>query len=140
MRSQRVQGRRRTRLSFSTIVRLMVLALALVACFSGARAQDRPLPDRETFTREVRARMRTADQAQDAYSYGETTKDQKLDESGRVVEETLKVIESYPGFPGESRWERMIVEDGKPVPLAELAREDRERQREAEAYARRLTH
>ena len=49
------------------------------------------------------------------------------------------MFESYPGLPGEERWERRISEDGKPVPPEELARQDRARQKKAEDYARRLT-
>jgi hypothetical protein len=49
-----------------------------------------------------------------------------------------KVFESYPGFPGEPRWERLIAEDGTPVPAKKLEEEERRRQKKAESYARRL--
>ena len=37
--------------------------------------------------------------------YVETRREQKLDKRGRVQEESAKVLESYPGLPGEERWE-----------------------------------
>jgi hypothetical protein len=63
----------------------------------------------------------------------------KLDKNGRTTDESVKVIESYPGLPGEDgRWERLISEDGKPVPASELQRQDREREKKARALAERL--
>ena len=53
-------------------------------------------------------------------------------------EESVKVFESHPGLPGEQRWERLIAEDGRPVPPEELARQDRERQQKANEMVQRL--
>ena len=38
-----------------------------------------------------------------------------LDRAGQPQGESVKLLESYPGFPGEPRWERVISEDGKAV-------------------------
>jgi hypothetical protein len=70
--------------------------------------------------------------------YVEKRREQKLDKAGRPTGESLKVFESYPALPGEGRWSRLIAEDGRPVPPAELAKVDRERQQHAEEYARKL--
>ncbi len=100
-------------------------------------AQERPLPDAEAFQREVRARIQIDDFRQQDYIYTETRRSLRLDGKGHVTDERVRVIESYPGLPGEDRWERVIAERGKPTPASELAKKDRERQREAEAYVRR---
>jgi len=63
----------------------------------------------------------------------------KIDSRGQSTGESVKVFESYPGLPGEERWERLISEDGKPVPAEQLAKVDRERKKKAEDYAQRLT-
>ena len=113
------------------VVPLAVTALA---------AQDRPLPDQESFTREVRARLRTDSSLQSGYIYTETRREQKLDGSGKVKEESVKVYESYPGLPGEGeRWERLLSENGRPRPASELEKELRDRQKKAEALAREAT-
>jgi len=70
--------------------------------------------------------------------YVEKRREQKLDKAGRSAGESLKVFESYPALPGERRWNRLIAEDGRPVPPAELEKADRERQQHAEEYARKL--
>ena len=70
--------------------------------------------------------------------YTETRRELKLDKDGRTREESVKVVESYPGLPGEERWERLIAEDGRPVPPEELARQDRERQQKANEMVQRL--
>jgi hypothetical protein len=70
--------------------------------------------------------------------YVETRREQKLDKDGRTREESVKVVESYPGLPGEERWERLIAEDGRPVPPEELAKQDRERLEKANEMVERL--
>src|SRR6478752_6796092 len=91
---------------FTRVITAVVLSVTAVV------AQDRPLPDQETFLREVRARLRTDSSLQSSYIYTETRREQKLDDRGRVTQESVKVYESYPGLPGEERWERLISEDG----------------------------
>jgi len=114
----------------------MVIAVLLTAI--ALHAQERPLPDLTVFMPEVKKRLQTDQSLQSSYSYVETRRERKLDGSGRVTSESVKVIENYPGLPGEPRWERVISEDGKPVPAADLEKADRERRERAEEYARRL--
>jgi len=101
-------------------------------------AQQRPLPDQESFLQETRKHLQTDTSLQSSYMYVETRHERKLDKQGRVTDDTVRVYESYPGLPGEGRWERLIAENGKPTPAEELAKQDRERQQKAEAIARRL--
>jgi hypothetical protein len=115
----------------SIVIAVLLTAIAL-------HAQDRPLPDLTVFMPEVKKRLQTDQSLQSSYSYVETRRERKLDGSGRVTNESVKVIENYPGLPGEPRWERLISEDGKPVPAKDLEKQDRERREKAEEYARRL--
>lgn len=111
----------------------------LLVCTSAAlSAQDRPLPDPGPFLEDVRVKLRRDEELQSGYMYVETRRELKLDKSMRATKESVSVIESYPGLPGEERWERVIAEDGKPVPPAELEKRDRERQKKAEEYVRKL--
>jgi hypothetical protein len=112
------------------------VCIAMVAPTSPA--QDPPLPNPESFLREVRRHLETDDERQTGYMYVEKRREQKLDSAGRPTGESLKVFESYPGLPGEGRWRRLIAEDGRPVPPAELEKADRERQKRAEEYAQKL--
>ena len=66
--------------------------------------------------------------------------EQKLDASGRSKDEAVKVFEVYPGLPGEDRYRRLIEEDGKPVSADKLARQDRGRLKDVEAYAQKLSN
>ena len=102
-------------------------------------AQERPLPDQQRFLDEVRKRLQTDSSLQSSYSYVETRREQKLDGRGQVKQESVKMYESYPGLPGEDRWERLISEDGRPRSAAALEKEMRERQKKAEALAREAT-
>jgi hypothetical protein len=102
-------------------------------------AQERPLPDQESFLREVRTRLQTDSSLQRSYISVETRREQKLDGRGRVQQESVKVYESYPGLPGEERWERLISENGRPRAASDLEKEMRDRQKKAEALAREAT-
>src|SRR5258706_3796059 len=118
------------------------LARTIAIAFLGLTAlvaQERPLPDQESFLREVRTRLQTNSTLQSGYSYVETRREQKLDGRGRVEQESVKVYESYPGLPGEERWERLISENGRARAASDLEKEMRDRQKKAEALAREAT-
>jgi chemotaxis protein histidine kinase CheA len=114
------------------------LAVALLSV-TALVAQERPLPDQESFLREVRTRLQTNSTLQSGYIYVETRREQKLDGRGRVEQESVKVYESYPGLPGEDRWERLISENGRPRAASDLEKELRNRQKTAEAMVREAT-
>ena len=115
-----------------------IVAAAALSVTAVVVAQERPLPDQDGFLRDVRAKLRTDSSLQSSYIYTETRREQKLDGRGRVTQESVKVYESYPGLPGQERWERLISEDGRPRPAAELEKDMRDRQRKAEDLARQL--
>jgi hypothetical protein len=122
------------------LVAPIALSIALTVVGGAAPvAQERPLPDQESFLRETRARLRTDSSLQSSYIYTETRREQKLDGGGRIKEESVKVYESYPGLPGEGRWEQLIAENGRPRPASELEKEMRDRQKKAEALVREST-
>jgi len=117
------------------------VALVLVCLLPfNAGAQDRPLPELQPFLAQARTRLQTDNERRRAYIYVETQRERKLDGSGRTRSEKVKVVESYPPLPGEDeRWERVLEENGRRKTEAEVARQDAERQKTAEAVAKRLT-
>ena len=121
-----------------TLAERVLVVLGFVIAGSILDAQNRPLPDQESFIRETRKHLQTDSVLQSSYVYVETRRELKLDKNGRTREESVKVVESYPGFPGEARWERLIAADGRPVPPEELTRQDRERQQKANEMVQRL--
>lgn len=125
------------RMSHKFRFRLLAVAVCLLM-LPPAFAQQRPLPNAETFLQETKKHLQTDSALQSSYSYVETRRELKIDSRGQSTGESVKVFESYPGLPGEGRWERLISEDGKPVPADQLAKVDRERKKKAEDYAQRL--
>ena len=116
----------------------ILVALGLLIAGSTSGAQNQPLPDQQSFLLEMRKHLQSDRTLQRSYVYTETRRELKLDKDGRTREESVKVVESYPGLPGEERWERLIAENGRPVPPEELARQDRERQQKANEMVQRL--
>ena len=115
------------------------VALAILLAAATPSTQDRPLPDLESFLKEVRTRLETDASRQFGYSYLETQRRTSIDGKGRSRDESVTVLESYPGLPGEDeRWERVIERDGKRVPDAELRKADDDRRKKAERVARTL--
>jgi hypothetical protein len=117
---------------------MRAVALALLVLATPA-AQDRPLPDQDAFAAQVKRHLATDEERQSGYTFLEKRTEQKLDASGRSKNQSVKVFEVYPGLPGEERYQRLIEEDGRPVPAADLAKRDRSRQKEVEDYARKLS-
>ena len=109
-----------------------IIASALLSV-TALVAQEHPLPDQERFLRDVRTRLQTDSTLQSGYIYVETRREQKVDGRGQVEQESVKVYESYPGLPGEDRWDRLISENGRPRAASDLDKELRNRQKKAEA-------
>ena len=114
-------------------MRSTLVALVLSLVVPGV-AQERPLPELKPFVDEVQKRLYTWDERESSYMYVETRRQQHLDKNGRPTKDEVKVYESYPGLPGQERWNRLISEDGRPVPPAELDKQDRERQQKVQDY------
>ena len=114
-------------------MRALVLAVLLLVA---PHAQDRPLPDFNTFAEEVKKHLATDEERQSGYVFNERRLEQKVNGAGRVTSESVKVYEVYPGLPGEDRYRRLIEEDGRPTPPDRLARQDAQRRKQAEEYAR----
>ena len=108
---------------------MLTLAVGVTAV-----AQDRPLPDYATFAAQVRKHLATDEERQSGYMFVERRTEQKVDGSGRVTSESMKVFEVYPGLPGEPRYRRLIEENGKALNAEKLASEDRNRQEDVEEY------
>jgi hypothetical protein len=114
-------------------VRPLALALLLIAASS---AQERPLPDYDTFAAQVKKHLATDEERQSGYMFIERRTEQKVDSTGRPTSESVKVFEVYPGLPGESRYRRLIEENGQHVVADHLARQDRERQKDVESFVK----
>jgi hypothetical protein len=113
-------------------MRHWILALVLT---TAAVAQERPLPDYDTFAAQVKAHLATDQERQSGYVFVERRQEQKIDGAGKVTSESVKVFEVYPGLDGEDRYRRLIEENGKPMAAGKLAKQDRDRQKDVEEYA-----
>jgi hypothetical protein len=109
---------------------------AFIFLVATASAQERPLPDFDTFAAEVKKHLATDEERQSGYVFNERRVEQKVNAAGRVTGESVKVYEVYPGLPGENRYLRLIEENGRATPPDRLAKQDIERRKKAEEYAR----
>ena len=86
-----------------TILLPILVALGALIAGSTLGAQNQPLPDQQSFLLETRKHLQTDNTLQSSYVYVETRRELKLDKGGRARDESVKVVESYPGLPGEER-------------------------------------
>jgi hypothetical protein len=119
---------------------LVALAVCLVAAVPARpmRGQEAPLPDFDTFVAQAKTRLRTDAALQSGYVFSERQTELKIDRQGRTTDRRVRVYEVYPPLPGEDAYRRLIEEDGRPVPASRLEKQDRERRKKVEAYAREL--
>ncbi|MET0212040.1 MAG: hypothetical protein ABW292_03505 [Vicinamibacterales bacterium] len=89
-------------------------------------AQDRPLPDPETFYRMVRQNLTRAERSQHLYTYKERRTDIHTNPFGRLGTGGTSVFHVYPSPARRLSYRRLVERDGKPVPDQELAEQDRE--------------
>ena len=102
------------------IVTVMLAGIELLAAGQGA-----PLPDREAFFAQVRARMRGTRLAENALAYTERSPELRLNPVGRMGTGPLVVTEVYPFPELDLVYRRVIERAGQPVPALELAAQDR---------------
>jgi hypothetical protein len=118
----------------SKLIKSIVLIAGLIAALLGLlverpTAQDRPLPNAETFLAQVRAHLKTDRQLLSQYTFRERSTKIHLSKFGTLTTGPMQVYEVYPGLDPDDTYRRLIEVDGKPRDSAELDKEDRRRQK-----------
>lgn len=107
--------------TFPGVLLVLSCGLALV----GAGQDGRPLPEKNAFLEEARARLASDEALQSQYTFKERrTKLTKASDGSWVAEET-RLYEVYPSAVGELTYRRLVETDGVPTPAADLAQADR---------------
>ena len=86
------------------IARVLPILVALGFLIAGSRlgAQNRPLPDQESFLIETRKHLQTDGTLQSSYVYVETRREQKLDKGGLTARNRSRFSRAIPAFPAKS--------------------------------------
>ena len=125
-----------SRWSLSTLILGGVLVSPAPAR-SAEEAIPVPLPESRAFLAEVRERLHTDDFLLDQYTFTEKRTERQMDGNGKVKKVTSSAYEVYPSAEPGHTYRKLVERDGKPLPLDELAKEDRKQQaKEARAAAR----
>jgi hypothetical protein len=108
---------------------VLTTALLLVTpelLLNAVPAQDRPLPDPETFYRIVRQNLTRAERSQHLFTYKERRTDIHTNPFGKLGTGGTSVFHVYPSPARRLSYRRLMERDGKPIPERELAEQDRE--------------
>jgi hypothetical protein len=115
--------------------------VGLLAFLEPVRAGDEPgaapLPEARAFLAEVRERLHTDDFLLDQYTFTEKRTEQQMDGNGNVKKVTSSSYEVYPSAEPGHTYRKLVERDGKPLPMDELAKEDRKQQAKERKAARR---
>jgi hypothetical protein len=108
---------------------VLTTALLLVTpelLLNAVPAQDRRLPDPETFYRMVRQNLKRAERSQHLFTYKERRTDIHTNPFGKLGTGGTSVFHVYPSPARRLSYRRLMERDGKPIPERELAEQDRE--------------
>ena len=118
----------------------MLAALLFVLFAQGMPVQDtaNPLPDSNTFVREVRSHLRSDRLLLSQYAYNLKQTEIEYDKKGRPKKTTVRVYEVYPSLDEGFTYERLISKDGVAVTPKELEKQDNAYDRKVKEHARKL--
>jgi hypothetical protein len=119
---------------------ILALGIGLWASSIGSAsdAQDRPLPDADTFFGKIRENLARAERATHLYTYKERRTDIYTNPFGRLGTGGASVYEVYPSPVRQLVHRRLVERNGQAIGVAELTRQDREyRDRVAEVLRER---
>lgn len=120
--------------------RLRAVALVGCAIVAARAAAQGPLPDRETFFREVRANLARSQELYHQYAYKERRTDLHMNPFGRLGMGDTRVLQVFPSPNPQLTYRRLIERNGKPVSREELAQQDHAHRTKANQVRRRLAH
>lgn len=94
-----------------------------------AGAASEPLPDRDAFIAEVRARLRTDEELQSQYTYLEKRQRIRIGKLGQVQLGDTRLFEVYPGSEPSQTYRRLIAVNDVPLDAGVLQQRDAARQK-----------
>jgi hypothetical protein len=112
-----------------------VLLLSLVSAHLFGAASERPLPEKDQFVAEVRARLRSDRALQANYTFVERRQEIEVSKLGKVSANVTKTYEVYPSADPGFTYKRLIAVNGKAIPADELARNDEKHRKDLERAA-----
>jgi hypothetical protein len=121
------------------------VALGLCVLMSGrfgsahGRAQELPLPDRDSFIADVRKHLKSDERLQSQYTFTERERRTDFDGGGRPQKRSSKTYEVYPSSEKSPSYRRLIAVDGVQVPPRKLEEADRKHREEVLAWVKART-
>jgi hypothetical protein len=114
-----------SRRSISTFLLLAIVLTSPVEPAPLGAQQAEPLPDGRVVAAEVRKRAMTDRELQSQYTFIENREEIEVSKLGRVRKGPTKTYEVYPSREPGNTYKRLIAINGKPLPPAELEKQDR---------------
>jgi hypothetical protein len=108
---------------------LCAIALLFVVCASASSASQTAYPDPAAFFLKVREATRLDYELQSNFSYLEERRDLRISKLGKVEVGPQRTFEVFPSSTPGRTYKRLIAVDGVPLSTDELARRDREHQK-----------
>ena len=115
-----------------------LFCLVLFPICGFAQIENRPLPELNAFLAKIKENLRSDRLLLSRYTFDMEETVRRLDKEGHVKKTEVRVFEVYPSLEEDMTYQRLILEDGKPVDAKKLEEQDRKFTEKAENRARSL--
>jgi hypothetical protein len=101
-------------------------------------ADSKPLPEMDSFLKNIRKHLRSNWIVQSQYTYTEKSIVRQLDSDGELKKTELKVYEVYPSADEQFTYKKLISKDDKPVSAEAIKKGDIDYDKRRQEWQRRL--
>jgi hypothetical protein len=117
-------------------ISIVCFALSSIPLALHAQEGEKPLPELQSFLKEIRKNLFSDRLLLSQYTFLEKSTQLHLEKNGKVKKTEERLVEVYPSLePGQS-YRRLIAKDGKPVDSKELEEQDRKHDRNMQELLR----
>jgi hypothetical protein len=103
---------------------LLLLLSCWVQAVASAPAGSKPLPELDSFLRDIRNHLHSDGILQSQYTYTQTTILRELDSGGRAKKTETRVYEVYPSLEERMTYNKLISKNDKPLSAEEIRKSD----------------
>jgi hypothetical protein len=118
-----------------------ILLMILNCCIQSAAlapAGSKPLPELDSFLKDIRKHLHSDQILQSQYTYAEKTILRELDSGGRVKRTETRAYEVYPSLEERMTYRKLISKNDKPLSAEEISKSDNNFEKKRREWERKM--
>ena len=117
---------------------LLIVLSCWVQAVTSAPAGSKPLPELDSFLKDIRKHLHSDRILQSQYTYSQTTILRELDSGGRVKKTETRVYEVYPSLEERMTYRKLISKNDKPLSAEEIRKSDNNFEKRRREWERKI--